>query len=58
MHVFSTYEARHAPGAAPFARGINSLQLLFDGARWWIVTVYWEAESEAVKIPAAYLSPP
>src|SRR5919201_27574 len=28
-HVFSTYESRHAPGdPAPFARGINSFQLL------------------------------
>src|SRR5438445_3092526 len=27
-HVFSTYESRHAPGEKPFARGINSFQLL------------------------------
>jgi pimeloyl-ACP methyl ester carboxylesterase len=55
-HVFSTYEARHDPkDAAPFVRGINSFQLLFDGARWWVVTIFWEAESEAVKIPKEYL---
>ena len=33
-HVFSTYESRHAlADAQPFARGINSIQLFFDGQR-------------------------
>jgi hypothetical protein len=53
--VFSTYESRHAPDGAPFARGINSFQLLHDGKRWWIVTIFWEQESEASKIPEEYL---
>src|SRR2546429_6300699 len=26
--VFSSYESRRAPGEAPFARGINSIQLM------------------------------
>jgi len=56
VHVFSTYEARRDPAdAKPFLRGINSFQLLFDGVRWWVVTIFWEAESEAVKIPKEYL---
>ena len=56
MHVFSTYEARHDPkDAAPFVRGINSFQLLFDGSRWWVVTIFWEAESDSVRIPEKYL---
>jgi pimeloyl-ACP methyl ester carboxylesterase len=56
--VVSTYEARHDPGdAAPFVRGINNFHLVFDGTRWWIVTIFWEAESDAVKIPPAYLPP-
>lgn len=34
-HVFSTYESRHARAdKKPFARGINSFQLLNDGKRW------------------------
>ena len=54
-HVFSTYEGRRGSGdAAPFVRGINSFQLLFDGTRWWVVTIFWEAESETVKIPKEY----
>ena len=31
-HVFSTYESRRAPGEKPFARGINSFQLVKEGA--------------------------
>ncbi len=35
-NVWSTYESRHAKeDAKPFARGINSIQLLYDGKRWW-----------------------
>jgi pimeloyl-ACP methyl ester carboxylesterase len=55
-HVFSTYESRHARSdPKPFARGINSFQLAFDGTRWWVVTIFWEAESETVVIPEKYL---
>ena len=55
-HVFSTYESRRKPDdPAPFARGINSIQLLKDGSRWWIVTVYWDAERPGNPIPPQYL---
>jgi len=55
-HVFSTYESRHAPSdAAPFQRGINSIQLLRDGNRWWIASVVWDAERPDNPIPAQYL---
>ena len=37
--VFSSYESRHAAGEAPFTRGINSIQMLNDGKRWWIVSI-------------------
>ena len=54
--VFSTYESRHAKDdAQPFARGINSFQLMRDGDRWWVVTIYWEAERPGHEIPAQYL---
>ena len=37
---FSTYEARHSPAdPAAFQRGINSIQLLRDGNRWWIASI-------------------
>ncbi len=55
-HVFSTYESRHAKDdAKPFARGINSIQLMNDGKRWWIVTVFWQGEDEKNPIPSMYL---
>lgn len=55
-HVWSTYESRRAAAdPAPFARGINSIQLLNDGTRWWIVTVFWESEGPERTIPVEYL---
>lgn len=54
-HVFSTYESRHAKGEKPFARGINSFQLLNDGTRWWVVTIYWESEDKDHPLPEKYL---
>ena len=55
-HIFSTYESRRlASDEKPFARGINSFQLLKDGDRWWIVTIYWQGENAATPIPAKYL---
>ena len=57
--VFSTYESRrNADDAKPFARGINSIQLLNDGKRWWVVTIYWQAENAETPIPAEYLPKP
>jgi hypothetical protein len=56
VHVFSTYESRHAPGdAEPFQRGINSIQLVNDGKRWWIVNVLWRAEDASLRLPERYL---
>jgi hypothetical protein len=55
-HVWSTYESRHAKSdAKPFARGINSIQLFNDGTRWWVLSVYWEAEDATHTIPEPYL---
>jgi hypothetical protein len=56
VHVFSTYESRHARGdAEPFQRGINSIQLYHDGKRWWIVNVLWRAEDASLRLPDRYL---
>jgi hypothetical protein len=56
-HVFSTYESRHkAEDAKPFARGINSIQLMNDGKRWWIVTVFWQGEGPDNPLPEKYLA--
>lgn len=55
-HAFSTYESRrNASDPAPFSRGINSIQLLKDGDRWSVVTIYWDSERAENAIPAKYL---
>lgn len=56
VHAFSTYESRHAPDdAKPFQRGINSIQLMNDGKRWWVVTIFWQGEDEKSPLPEKYL---
>ncbi|MHA7944998.1 hypothetical protein ACJOV8_018145 [Formosa sp. 3Alg 14/1] len=54
--VFSTFEAYHSENdKEPFAKGINSIQLMFDGNRWWIINLLWTNESETKPIPAEFL---
>lgn len=54
--VFSTYHAfRKSTDKEPFLRGINSFQLLNDGKRWWVMTIYWQAETPDNPIPKQYL---
>jgi len=54
--IFSTYESRHAPSdETPFVRGINSIQLVRDGRRWWIASVVWDTERTDNPIPPPYL---
>lgn len=55
VQVFSTYESRHTKDGQPFQRGINSIQLLKDGNRYWVVTILWDGESPTNPIPAKYL---
>jgi len=49
--VFSSYESRHNAGETPFARGINSIQLLNDGKRFWIVSILWDSERPDNPLP-------
>jgi hypothetical protein len=56
VHLFSTYESRYArTDPTPIQRGINSIQLLKDQHRWWIVSIVWETERTGQPIPRAYL---
>ena len=58
LHVWSTYEVRHAAGEAkPFVRGINSFELFNDGRRWWIFDVVWQPETTKLKLPADNAQP-
>ena len=57
-HVWSTYEGFEAKDAAvPFVRGINTIQLMQDGTRWWILSIGWDAEREGSTSPAGRYLP-
>lgn len=54
--VFSTYEGRtKLTDKKPLLRGINSFQLLNDGKRWWVMTIYWQQETPDNLLPKKYL---
>lgn len=49
--VVTPYEGRHAPGEAPFIRGIKHVELTSDGKRWFIESVVGETETAASPLP-------
>jgi len=55
MQIFSTYETHVDSTDTRPHRGINSIQLFNDGARWWVVGVLWNVERPDQPIPAAFL---
>ncbi len=54
-HLWSTYELRDTPDGKPEVRGINSIQAVFDGRRWHVISILWQAETPAEPIPEKYL---
>ncbi len=52
-HLWSTYEL--TVDGKPAARGINSIQAVNDGKRWRVISIVWQAENEAEKIPGKFL---
>ena len=56
-HVWSTYEARRTQDGPVIARGINSIELFWDGKRWWIANAIWTDETPENPIPGKYLPP-
>ncbi|MFZ0814484.1 MAG: hypothetical protein WAM78_03140 [Candidatus Sulfotelmatobacter sp.] len=52
--VFSSYESRHSLTDKPFERGINSIQLLNDGTRWWVLSILWDTERPGNPLPAKF----
>jgi hypothetical protein len=56
VHLMSAYEARRTlADAQPFLRGVNSFQLWFDGTRWYVVTIFWEAETPGNPVPSEWI---
>jgi hypothetical protein len=56
--VFSSYASRSAPGEKPFTRGINSIQLFYDGSRWWVLSILWDEESATNPLPPEMATKP
>jgi hypothetical protein len=54
-HVMSTYASSTTPDGEPFTRGINSIQLTWDGSRWWIVSWIFDSERPDHPIPDEFL---
>jgi len=50
-HAMSTYETRNKTGGPIIARGVNSLDLYWDGKRWWVTAASWDDERPDSKIP-------
>ena len=55
VQVFSTYEERRTTGGPVEGRGINALQLFWDGKRWWVASAIWFDEDPAHPIPKEFL---
>lgn len=57
VHLMSAYDSRRtAEDPEPFARGVNSFQLLNDGTRWWVMSIFWASETPDNPIPDRFLS--
>lgn len=54
-HVFSTYETKEKKDGPVTNRGINSIQLFFDGKRYFVVNIFWCAESMGFPLPDKYV---
>ena len=56
VQVWSTYESRHAEqDRQPFARGINSIQIVNAQGRFWIASILWDEERAGLALPEKYL---
>ena len=54
-HVWSTYEWRTTETGPVGGRGVNSIQLVWDGSRWWIVSWMFDGRTDVPPVPAEYL---
>ncbi|MGZ6139162.1 MAG: hypothetical protein ACXWLA_00750 [Myxococcaceae bacterium] len=57
VHVDSTYETLVGVEQPRRIRGVNSIELYFDGQRWWVASVVWQSEDAAHPIPPELLPP-
>ncbi len=55
-HVFSTYESRNSHNGPIIERGINSIELFYDGTRFWILGWFFDSERKNNPLPEKYLT--
>ncbi len=55
VQVWSAYEGIREKQKDSL-RGINSIQLMFDGQRWWIVSLLFEAERADLVLPVDWVT--
>ena len=53
--VITAYQFRLEEEGEPAQRGVNSVQLVKDGGRWWVTNITWTTEREGVAIPEELL---
>ena len=55
--VFSTYESHftNKNGEEEITKGINNIQLYFDGERYFIASIFWDANAKNIEVPDRYL---
>jgi hypothetical protein len=49
--AMSAWEARTEANGKVIGRGVNSIQLINDGKRWWITSINWDQETPDNPIP-------
>jgi hypothetical protein len=50
-NAMSFYESRRAPDEEPFTRGVNTITLLHDGTRWYVLSIAWDEVREGLPAP-------
>jgi hypothetical protein len=53
--VRSAYETRRKAGGPLMGRGVNYLQLYWDGTRWWIASAVWDDERANNRLPKSWI---
>ena len=55
--IFSTYESHftNKNGEQEITKGINNIQLYFNGERYFIVSIFWDANAKNIEVPDRYL---
>jgi len=56
VHLLSTAEQKYSPDGPVEGRSIDSLEMYWDGSRWWITTAsIWEVETKAHPLNKEFL---